>query len=160
MRLRRREQKQPTLMPSAWQNMPPSWQSRRQIKGSRHSMPCGDGVLHHGSETWGPKTTELQRHHRSGRTKMCWICLTKGRGQTPTALLLQPLGIGVITAGRRSQRLRWYGNVQRATLCIKSITFFLIPETGQQGRRRKTLSDCVKIAASNSGLAGVYPENR
>ena len=56
-----------------------------------------------------------------------------------SAVLLQKLDLDEITAVLRTQRLRWYGHVQRATSCINSITRLGLPSTieivGGQGRR-------------------------
>ena len=56
----------------------------------------------------------------------------------------------------------WYGHVQRATSCIKSITNFLIPGTKKKGRPRKTWTwlECEKTDVNKCGLAGVDPLDR
>ena len=55
---------------------------------------------------------------------------------------------GDITAVLHSRQLRWYGNVQRTTSRIKTVTDFPIPARGR-GRPRKTWSEFVKIGVSN-----------
>ena len=55
---------------------------------------------------------------------ICWICGIKDMDETPSASLLQKLGIEDITSVLRCLCLRWYGHVPLATSCIKSITNF------------------------------------
>ena len=44
----------------------------------------------------------------------------------------------------RTQCLRWYGHIPRATSCINSITRLGLPGTRDRGRPRKTWSVCVR----------------
>ena len=60
--------------------------------------------------------------------------------KAPSASPLQKRGIADITSVLCRQWLRWYGHVQQATSCIKSITNFPIPSTRKHGRPRKTWS--------------------
>ena len=62
-----------------------------------------------------------------------------------------------ITAILRTQRLRWYGHVQRATSCINSITRLGVPGTRDRGRPRKTWSACVRNDMTICNLDGVNP---
>ena len=76
--------------------------------------------------------------------------------ETPSAN--RNLTLGFITAVLRGPQLRWYGNVQRTTSCIKFVTDFPIPGARRR-ERHKRWSECVKIDVSNCGLAGVDPQN-
>ena len=102
-------------------------------------------VLHR-SNTWGPNNPELQR-----------FCINDRAWSTTS--LLQKLGIGDITLVLHCWPLRWYGHVQWAMSCIKSITNFSIPSTNTQERPQRTWSECVKTDVSKWGLAGIDPHD-
>ena len=130
-----------------------------RIRGKVYEA-CVHSAMLHGSETWGPKKTELQRLRRNDRAMIRWICIVKNWDETPSVSLLQKLGIQDITSVLHSRRLRWYGHVQRATSCIKSITNFTLPGTGRKGGQRKTWSRCVKNDILTCGLTGFNPLDR
>ena len=114
----------------------------------------------HGSETWEPKADDLQRLRRNDCAVIRWICGTKVQDELPSDSLLQKLGIKDILAVLRSGRLRWYGHVQRATSCIKSITDLPLPGPRRPGRPRKTWSECIKNDIRDCGLAHTDPLDR
>ena len=70
------------------------------------------------------------------------------------------LDLDEITAVLLTQRLRWYGHVQRATSCINSITRLGLPGTRDRGRPRKTWSVCVRNDMTICNLDGVNPLDR
>ena len=88
----------------------------------------------HGRETWVPTEPELRQLRHNARAMTRWICGIKDRDETSSASLLQKLDIEDIMSVVRCRRLRWYGHIQRATSCIKSITTFLIPGSRKKGR--------------------------
>ena len=47
----------------------------------------------HGRKTWGPNISDLEWLRRNDRAMICWICGTKDQDETPSASLLQELGI-------------------------------------------------------------------
>ena len=75
-----------------------------KIRGKVYEA-CVRSAMLHGSETWGPKNTELQRLRRNDRAMIRWICGTKDRDETPSFILLQKLGIQDITSVLRCRRL-------------------------------------------------------
>ena len=89
-----------------------------------------------------------------------WICGIKDRDETSSASLLQKLDINDITSVLRCLRLRGFGHVQRAMSCIKSITNFQIPSTGNKGGLRKTWSEFVNMDVNNCGLVCTDPLDR
>ena len=88
------------------------------------------------------------------------FCGTKDRDESPSASLLQKLGIEDVTPVLRSRRLRWYGHEHRVTSCIKFVTNLAIPDTKGRWRPRKTWSECVKDDVSKCGLSSIDPQNR
>ena len=89
-----------------------------------------------------------------------WLIWGMVQDETPSASLHKKLGIKAITAVLRGGQLRWYGHVQRAISCIKSVTDLSLP--GPRGKRRpwKTWSECVKTEIRECGLAGIDLQDR
>ena len=94
---------------------------------SKVYMACVCSVMFHGSKTWGPHASDLQQLHHNDCDMIHWIWGTNDWDETPSASLLQELGIDDIRKVIRSRQLRWYVHVQRATSCIKSVTDLAIP---------------------------------
>ena len=120
---------------------------------------CVRSTVLHGSETWAPNASDLQRLRRNDRAVTRWICGAKLADKIPTAVLHQKLDLDEITAVR-TRRLRWYGHVQRATSCINSITRLELPGTRDRGRPRKTWFACVKNDMTICNLDRVNPLDR
>ena len=114
----------------------------------------------HGSETWAPNASDLQRLRRNDHAMIRWICSAKLTDKIPMAVLHQKLDLDEITAVLRTRRLRWYGHVPRATSCINSITRLELPGTRDRGRPRKTWSTCVRNDMTICNLDGVNPLDR
>ena len=114
----------------------------------------------HGSETWAPNTSDLQRLRRNDRAMIRWICGAKLEDEISSAVLHQKLVQDEITAVLRTRRLRWYGHVQHPTLCINSITRLGLSGTRDRGRPRKTWSTCVRNDMTICNLDGVNPLDR
>ena len=70
---------------------------------------------------------ELQQLCCNHHAMICWICGIKDRDETPSTSLIQKLNTKHITSLLCCRRLRWYGHVQCAISCIKSITNFILP---------------------------------
>ena len=100
---------------------------------------CVRSTMLHGSETWAPNASDLQRLRRNDRTMIRWICGAKLADEIPSAVLRQKLDLDEITAVLRTQRLRWYGHVQHVPLRASTPSrdwSFQAPEiVGGQGRR-------------------------
>ena len=114
----------------------------------------------HGSETWGPKATDLNRLRQNDRAMIRWMCHAKVGDEIDSKLLLQKLGIDDIEAVFCCRRLRWYGHVQRASSCIKAVTNLPLPGNRKQGGCRKTWSKCVEDDIKKireSGLSDINP---
>ena len=95
-------------------------------------MACVHLIMLHGSETWGTNTLDLKRLCRSGRAWSAGTVAPKSEMKHPQPHYLKKLGIKDITAVLRGGRLWWYGHVQRATSCIKSVTNLPLP--GPRGK--------------------------
>ena len=121
---------------------------------------CVRSALLHGSETWAPTASDLQRLRRNDRSMIRWICGIKPHDEVPTDMLYARLGLQEVTAALRTKRLRWYGHVVRATSCTNSIMNVDIPSTRGRGRPRKTWSECVKADLNLCSLDIIDPHNR
>ena len=66
---------------------------------------CVRSAMLHGSETWAPTATDLQRLRRTDRAMIRWICGVRLRDETPSAALLDKLGLEEITSVLISRRL-------------------------------------------------------
>ena len=60
----------------------------------------------------------------------------------------------------RTKRLRWYGDVARASSWTNSITSIAIPGPRGRGRPRKSWSECVKSDVDVCNIEGIDPQNR
>ena len=87
---------------------------------------------------------ELQQLCCNHHAMICWIWGIKDRDETPSTSLIQKLDTKHITSLLCCRRLRWYGHVQCAISCIKSITNFILPALEKKGRPRPTCSECGK----------------
>ena len=56
---------------------------------------CVRSALLHGSETWAPTASDLQRLHRNDRVMIRWICGVKPHDKVPMETLYIKLGIRV-----------------------------------------------------------------
>ena len=130
-----------------------------KVHGRVHMACVGSAILH-GNEKWWPNILDLKWICRNNHAMIRWICGTKVQDETPSASLLKKFGINDITAVHLSGRLRWYGHVQRATPCIKSVTDLPLPGSRGKRRPRKTWSACVRTNIRASGLAGTDPQDR
>jgi len=104
---------------------------------TRHRLPkvcskvystCVRSAMLHGSETWEPNVSNLQRLRRNDRSKAL--------DKTPSDQLLLKLGLTDITVVLHS-RLRWFGHVQRAESCINMVTKLPIPGNRGKGRSKR-----------------------
>ena len=114
----------------------------------------------HGCETWAPKASDLLKLRRNDRAMVRWICGIRPLDETPLETLLEKLRVEEITSALRTRRLRWYGHVQRAASCIKSITKMALPARRGRGRPRKTWMECVSKDLLQCNLTGVSPLDR
>ena len=121
---------------------------------------CVRSAMLHGSETWAPTATDLQRLRRTDRAMVRWICGVRLRDEIPSAALLAKLELEEISSVLRSRRLRWHGHVARASDGIHAVTELVIPGVRGRGRPRKTWGECVKRDILESGLSDTDPMDR
>jgi hypothetical protein len=130
-----------------------------KIRGNVYSA-CVRSSMLHGSETWAPNASDLQRLRRNDRAMIRWICAVKPKDEIPSDALHRKLGIDEVTSVVRIRRLRWYGHVQRASTCINSISQLTVPGNRDRGRPRKTWSECVRNDVKECNLSKYDPLDR
>ena len=121
---------------------------------------CICSALLHGSETWAPAATDLQRLRRNDRAMIRWICGVKPHGKVPMETMYTKLGIPEVAVALRTKHLRWYGHVVCASSWTNSITSNAIPGPRGSGRPRRSWSECVKADVDAGKLEGIDPQNR
>ena len=99
----------------------------------------------HGTETWGPNVSDLQRLQRIDSSRIRWICGVKP-GVYDSGALVDKLYLCDIINVLRSRRTRCFGPVERppSASCIKMASDMKISSLKRSGRPRKTWLDCVK----------------
>ena len=130
-----------------------------KIRGKVYNT-CVRSVLLYGSETWAPNASDLQRLRRNDRAMIRWICNVKADDEISSSTLLQKLGIDDVTVALRSRRLRWFGHVKRADSSIHTVMDMDVEGPKNQGRPKKTWSECVKNDLLDCNLVEVNPLNR
>ena len=114
----------------------------------------------HGSETWAPTVSVLQRLQRNDRSMIPWICNTRARDRVLSSELLAKLGIVDITLLLRAHRLRWFGHFQRAPTCIKTVCDLPVPGRRRRVRPMKSWMICVEKDIKDCSLSQFNPMNR
>ena len=121
---------------------------------------CVCSAMLHSTETWAPTVLELQRLQRNDRSMIRWICNTRACDRVPSSELLAKLGIVDITLLLRAHRLGWFGHVQRAPTCIKTVCDLPVPGRCRHGRPIKSWMICVEKDIKDCNLSQVNPMNR
>ena len=121
---------------------------------------CVRSAMLHGSESWAPTATDLQRLKRNDRSMIRWILGIKPDHEIATDTLCAKLGIQEVTEALRTKRLRWYGHAARSSSCINTVMNLKIPCLRGRGRPRKSWSECVKTDMTVCSLDNTDPFNR
>lgn len=121
---------------------------------------CVRSALLHGSESWAPTASDLQRLRRNDRAMVRWICGVRLNDEVPTVSLYNKLGIQEVSDALRSKRLRWYGHATRATSCTNGTMNMTLPSTRGRGRPRKSWSDCIQTDLKECRLGNTSPHDR
>ena len=75
----------------------------------------------HAAETWAMKADTLNRLRRNHRAKIRWICNVKAKDEVSSDSLLTKLGIQDLDVVLRTNRMRWFGQVERSTGWISEV---------------------------------------
>ena len=120
---------------------------------------CVRSAMLHGSKTWAPTVSLLQRLQRNDQSMIRWICNTRACDRVPSSELLAKLGIVDITLLLHAHRLRWFGHVQRIPTCIKTVCDLPVPGRRWCGRPMKFWMICVEKDIKDCNLSQVNPMN-
>ena len=69
-------------------------------------------VMVYGSDSWAMKADDMQRLERTERMMIRWMCSVRLRDRKANVELLSWLGIESVSDVVRSNRLRWFVNVE------------------------------------------------
>ena len=100
-------------------------------------------VMLYGSEFWGPTKAVLQRIVRNDRSMIRLICGVKLADRVSSDTLLRRLNIVSIESLIQSNRLRWFGHVQRSEQWINRITNLNINGKRSRGHPKKSWRSAV-----------------
>ena len=121
---------------------------------------CVHSAILHGSETWAPTVSVIQRLQRNDWSMIPWICNTRARDRVPSSELLAKLGIVAITPLLHAHRLCWFGHVQDSPTCIKTVCDLPVPGRRRHGRPMKSWMICVEKDIKDCNLSQVNPMDR
>ena len=120
--------------------------SSSTISLSRRGMlfnSCVRGVLLHASECWALRREDIQRLMRNERAMLRWMLRVKADDDVSLAEMYSRLNLQPLESRLRSNRLRWYGHVQRSDGWIKRCTEIVVDGSQGKGRPRKSWKEAV-----------------
>jgi hypothetical protein len=119
-------------------------------------------VLLYGSETWPLTTEDTNRLIRNDNSMIRWICSVKLAERKPMNTLRSMLNIPPLPEVCRSNRLRWFGHLERMEpeRWPRKIADVTIDGATPRGRPRKRWSDCIKEDLRVLKLSPAMAQNR
>ena len=93
-------------------------------------------VLPHASETWAMTGYTLS-------PAMCWICNFKANDEVSSDSLLSKLGLQDIYVVFGSNKMRWYGHVERIKGFISQVRSLNVVAQNRSGKLRKSWDEVV-----------------
>ena len=117
---------------------------RLKIRG-RVLNACILSVLLYASETWAVTSSDISRLERNLNAMMRWVCGVSLSDHTPSATLINQLGLYSITETLRWNRLRLYGHLTRHPDSWPSnILQYEIDAKYPRGRPKQRWSDVIE----------------
>ena len=115
-----------------------------------------------GSECWALTQSALARLERNDKAMIRWICNVKADQiqNIRTETLLNLLKIPRLEDMLRSNRLRWYGHVERNTGWINRCRNIKVNSRRKAGRPKKTWQETIRNDIEKWNLKDVDPSNR
>ena len=98
----------------------------------------------YGSETWATTVDTMSRLRRNGRAMLRWMCNVKVNDKVSSDSILSKLGLQDIDTILRTNRLRWFGHVERSTGWINHVrNLEFQSQQKRPGRPKLTWNDVV-----------------
>ena len=123
---------------------------------------CVRSVMLAGSECWALTQSALARLERNDKAMIRWICNVKADQiqKIRSEALLNLLKIPSLEDLLRSNRLRWYGHVERSTGWINRCRNIKVNSRRKAGRPKKTWQETIRNDIEKWNLKDVDPSNR
>lgn len=124
---------------------------------------CVRSVLLYGSETWPVNTEDIRRLQRTDSAMIWWLSGGNRKEGWTSELIRERLGLLSIEETLRTNRLRWYGHIQRMedVAWQKKITTMEISDAPlPRGRPRKRWSDNIKKDLKDLNLTPELTQDR
>ena len=115
----------------------------------------------YGSETWATTVDTMKRLHRNDRAMLRWMCNVKVNDKVSSDSILSKLGLQDIETILRTNRLRWFGHVERSTGWINHVRNLEVQSQQKRpGRPKLTWNDVVMRDKQLLGMMTCDPQNR
>ena len=88
----------------------------------------------HVAETWSMKADTLNRLRHNDRAMIRWICNVRAKDEVSSDSKLTKLGIRDLDVVLRTNRIRWFGHVERSTEWIAEVRKLNVVEIWQAKR--------------------------
>ena len=115
----------------------------------------------YGSETWATTVDTMNRLRRNDRAMLRWMSNVKVNDKMSSDSILSKLGLQDIEILLRTNRLRWFGHVERSAGWINHVRNLEV-QSGQKrpGRPKLTWNDVVVRDKQLLGMMTCDPQNR
>ena len=118
-------------------------------------------VTLYGSETWATTADTMNRLRRNDRAMLRWLCNVKVNDKSSLDSILSKLRLQDIETLLRTNRLRWFGHVERNTGWINHVRNLEVQSQQKRpGRPKLTWNDVVTRDKQLLGMTTCDPQNR
>ena len=116
-------------------------------------------VTLYGSETWATTADTMNRLRRNDRAMLRWLCNVKVNDKSSLDSILSKLGLQDIETLLRTNRLRWFGHVERNTGWINHVRNLEVQSQQKRpGRPKLTWNDVVTRDKQLLGMTTCDPK--
>ena len=118
-------------------------------------------VMLYGAETWATTADTMSRLRRNDRAMLRWMCNVKLNDKVSSGSILSKLGLQDIETIVRTNRLRWFGHVERSAGWINHVRNLEVQSQQKRpGRPKLTWNDGVMRDKQLLGMTTCDPQNR
>ena len=130
------------------------------VRGRVYSA-CVRSVMLYGSETWATTVDTISRLRRNDRAMLRWMCNVKVNDKINSDSILSKLGLQDIETILRTNRLRWFGHVERSAGWINHVRNLEVQSQKKRpGRPKLTWNDVVVRDKQLLGMMTCDPQDR
>ena len=102
----------------------------------------------------------MNRLRRNDRAMIRWICNVRAKDEVSSDSLLTKLGIQDLDVVLRTNRMRWFGHVERSTGWIAEVCKLNVVAQKRSGRPRKSWDEVLENDRKKLGMDSADPQNR